>query len=157
MRIYYLTIALICGCLCFACEDSLRLLPENSVTFDNAFENEHELEVGLLTVEKYIRRSLAASSITSRKGCYSDEHYSNDFALLLENDISWYTQQWDGPYKVIAMANTPLPYIDQIDMPQERRDFYKGQIYFSKEIQRKIPEGISLTTRVEKVNFKNKL
>ena len=31
------------------------------------------------------------------------------------------------------------------------------QIYFSREIQRKIPEGISLTTRVEKVNFKNKL
>ena len=31
--------------------------PENSITFENAFENEHEIEIGLLTVERYIRKN----------------------------------------------------------------------------------------------------
>lgn len=119
-----------------ACEDSLRMVPENSITFENAFENEREIEIGLLSVESYVRLNLGVSNIhyPSKNGEYTDYHSESSPALLQESIPVYYTHQWILPYKIIALANVPLPYIDEVDMPQNRRDFYKGQIYFTKAL-----------------------
>ena len=136
MKIYYILLALLACTLCGACEDTLRMIPENSVTFENAFENEREIEIGLLTVERFARRDLGMTNIECPAiyGVYTDYHSPNDRALLFENDAASYMGQWGHLYSVIAMANVPLPYIDKVKMPQERRDFYKGQIYFTKAL-----------------------
>ena len=57
MKYSYLLV-LVLSFLLSSCEDILRMKPENSITFENAFENEHEIEIGLLTVERYIRKNL---------------------------------------------------------------------------------------------------
>ena len=44
MKYYYLLVLLLSS-LFLSCEDTLRMIPENSVTFENAFENEHEIEI----------------------------------------------------------------------------------------------------------------
>lgn len=134
MRNYYILLAFWVCALCGACEDTLRMIPENSVTFSNAFSNEREIESGLLTVEKYARNDLGMTNIAypAMYGMYTDYLYPSDNALLQENSPEQYMLQWLHLYRVIAIANVPLPYIDKIEMPQERRDFYKGQIYFTK-------------------------
>ncbi len=137
MRNYYILLAFLVGVLCYACEDALIMLPENSVTYENAFESEREIESGLLTVERYVRKDLGmGGNITNPSvfGEYSDYRSPIDIGLLDESRPSSYIVQWSNLYKVIAIANVPLPYIDKVGMPQERRDFYKGQIYFTKAL-----------------------
>lgn len=133
MKKYSLFSALLIAICCFACEDSLRVTPENSVTFANAFENEHELENGFATVESYVREIAMGQIAPMKNGEYADAFNSkNDAALLNESSPGQYLSQWLGFYNAIAMANVVLPYTDRVDMPQERRDFYKGQVYFTK-------------------------
>ncbi|WP_018336671.1 RagB/SusD family nutrient uptake outer membrane protein [Butyricimonas synergistica] len=136
MRNYYILLAILTYVQFCACEDTLRMIPENSVTFENAFENEREIEIGVLTVERYARKYLGMTDIQypALYGAYSNYHTPLDAALLRENDAALYTIQWNHIYEVIAMANVPLPYIDKVEMPQERRNFYKGQIFFTKAL-----------------------
>lgn len=136
MKSYYILLIIwTCG-LCGACEDALRMMPENSITFKNAFENEQEIETGLLTVEKYVRNDLGMTNMQfpAMYGMYTDYLFPSDNALLLENNPEQYMLQWLNLYEVIAIANVPLPYIDKVEMPEERRNFYKGQIYFTKAL-----------------------
>lgn len=136
MRGYYVVLILWVCVVCGACEDTLNMIPKNSVTFENAFENEREIEIGLLSVERFARRDLGMMNIDKPAvyGVYSDYHIPDDDGLLFADKPAFYLLEWDHLYGVIAMANVPLPYIDKIDMPQERKDFYKGQIYFTKAL-----------------------
>lgn len=136
MRQYYILWVFLALLLCCACEDTLRMIPENSVTFGNAFENEREIETGLLTVERHVRKNLGMGNIYSPaiRGEYMDYFDPYNPAILLEDNPEVYMEQWGYLYDVIAMANVPLPYIDRVEMSQKRRDFYKGQIYFTKAL-----------------------
>ena len=133
MKYYYLLVLLLSS-LFLSCEDTLRMIPENSVTFENAFENEHEIEIGLLTVERYVRKSLYLTTIPSSHGEYTDYRYKGDAGLLRESNPQAYTAAWSHYYEIIALVNVMLPYIDRVEMSQERRDFYKGQVYFTKAL-----------------------
>lgn len=117
-----------------ACEDVLNVVPETKVTFETAFENESEIETGLLTVERYIRLSLINQHKLLLFGEYSDYHSESDLALLNTRSASSYCTDRSWSFDVIPMANTVLPYIDKVSMSQERRNFYKGQIYFTKAL-----------------------
>lgn len=66
------------------------------------------------------------------RGEYSDYRHSNSYDFLREEDPEAYVAQWNWNYNVIAAANVALPYINKVDMPQERRDFYRGEIAFFK-------------------------
>ena len=122
--------------LLFACEDALRIDPETMVTFGTAFKNEKEIETGLLSVERYVRiASVNNVVIPGAFGEYSDYHANEDPSLLnFSFTVNYYFPQRKWQFDAIAMANVPLSYIDEVDMPQERRDFYKGQIYFTKAL-----------------------
>lgn len=130
MKYYYCLLLF----LLFSCEDALKMNPENSVTFENAFENEHEIEIGLLTVERYVRNHLYAYHQPTGYGEYTDYRYPGDNAWLHENEVDDYKVDWRFRYTTIAMANVVLPFIDEVDMEQTRRDFYKGQVYFTKAL-----------------------
>lgn len=121
-----LSVLLLC-----ACTDMLDLKPENSVTFFNAFETERELELGVMAAEAAIRNEMVGQDIILY-GEYSDVIQETDGALLQENYPMAYQRDWMWQYDVISYANVPLPYINRVDMPEERRDFYRGQIYFFK-------------------------
>ena len=115
------------------CEEWIDMKPENSVTFGNAFETERDIEAALLGMEQSLRVNMTANSWQPQTyGEYSDYRSSYSYDLLNENDPSAYVGQWSWNYNVIAAANVPLPYLDEVDMPQERRDFYRGCIAFFK-------------------------
>ena len=135
MRYEILFMLLLIGC-CVSCEDMLRMVPENSVTFENAYETERDIEMGMYSMERSVRGNLALKNIEkpARNGLYSDYHSRYDNALLAEHEPSCYVVDWTPIYDLIAIANVPLPYIDKVDMPQERRNFYRGQIYFTKAL-----------------------
>ena len=129
MKYSYLLV-LVLSFLLSSCEDILRMKPENSITFENAFENEHEIEIGLLTVERYIRKNLYRITPPMDYGEYTDYRNPADVGLLQENAARGYMMSWEAYYESIAMANVVLPYIDEVKMAQERRNFYKGQVYW---------------------------
>lgn len=41
---------------------------------------------------------------------------------------------WEAWYQVIMGAETVLSHVDVVEMPNERRQFYKGQAYFFKAL-----------------------
>ena len=53
-----LYILLIIAFLAGACEDWIEMTPENSVTFDNAFETEKDVESALFATEQNVRFEL---------------------------------------------------------------------------------------------------
>ena len=115
------------------CEEWIDLKPENSVTFGNAFETERDVEAALLGMEQSVRVNMTVAPWQPQTyGEYSDYRSSYSFDLLNENEPSAYVGQWSGNYNVIAAANVPLPYLDEVDMSRERRDFYRGCIAFFK-------------------------
>ena len=115
------------------CEEWIDMKPENSVTFGNAFETERDIEAVLLGMEQSVRVNMTAASWQPQTyGEYSDYRSSYSYDLLNESEPSNYVRQWGWNYDVIAAANVPLPYLDEVDMPQERRDFYRGCIAFFK-------------------------
>ena len=116
---------------CIACVDALEMTPENSVTFMNVFETERELEIGVMGAEASVRNEATGQDFVFHSE-YSDYFSEGDPSLLQEHEPTTYAADWGWFYRVISYANTPLPYINKIEMTQERRNFYKGQIYFFK-------------------------
>ena len=95
--------------------------PENSVTFMNVFETERELEIGVMGAEASVRNECVGQDLAPN-GEYSDYIEEGSSSLLQEHEPFMYIVNWDWFYRVISYANVPLPYIDKIDMPKERRD-----------------------------------
>ena len=122
---FYLSIS------CIACVATLDMTPENSITFANVFETERELEIGIMGAEASVRNEATGQDLMLI-GEYSDYFSEGSAALLQEHKAFMYKRDWEWFYRVISYANAPLPYIDDIKMAQERRDFYKGQVYFFK-------------------------
>ncbi len=118
---------------CFACSDILDVNPRNSVTFSNAMQTEREIEIGLGSVEKRIREYTQDQyrMKPGRAGRYASEIYGQN-EQTLEQEPAYAYASWDNLYRIIASANMVLPYIEQVNMKQERRNFYKGQVYFFK-------------------------
>ena len=106
------------------------MIPENSVTFENAFENEHEIEIGLLTVERYVRKSLFLTTRPTDYGEYTDYRYKGDNGLLKESNPQAYTATWYHYYEIIALANVMLPHIDIVEMSQQPLHQNKGLVFF---------------------------
>lgn len=141
-----------------ACNDILEINPKNSVTFSNAMQTEREIEIGLGTVEKQIR---AYSQDRYRIKPASAGRFASRIFEYGGNNEQTLTQlygsavcDWGNIYQIIASANIVLPYIEQVKMPEERRNFYKGQVYFFKafcyyELIRRWGDCPYIGTRVE--------
>ena len=115
------------------CETWIDFKPENSVTFGNAFETERDVEAALLGTEQSVRVNMTFASWKPQTyGEYSDYRSSYSPDLLNEDKPSFYVGQWSGNYNVIASANVPLPYLDEVSMSSKRREFYRGCIAFFK-------------------------
>lgn len=70
----------------------------------------------------------------SGKGAYADEaDESRRGARMLELEAGT-ADLWEAWYQVIMGAETVLSHVDVVEMPNERRQFYKGQAYFFKAL-----------------------
>ena len=129
-----LYILLIIAFLAGACEDWIEMTPENSVTFDNAFETEKDVESALFATEQNVRFELTTWGCWQpwMRGEFSDYRSVTSRDLLTDPNLMYYTQSWSANYRVIVSANVALPYLDQVKMKDERRDFYRGEIAFFK-------------------------
>lgn len=131
-----ITILFIFSLCCFvtACEDLIDMTPENSLTFYNAFDKENEVEAAMFATESFVRIRMAGMNgfMPSQYGMYQDYFDPNSTSLLQQHSPALYRANWSYPYSVITSANVPLPFIDDVDMAKERKDYYKGQIAFFK-------------------------
>ena len=133
MKKRYLFLTLLGAFMLCACEEWVELKPENSVTFENAFDTEKDIEAALFGAEQSLRVNMTAAPYSPEmRGEFSDYRSSYSEDLLKEENPILYVAQWCWNYNVIAAANVALPYINQVEMPQERRDFYRGEIAFFK-------------------------
>lgn len=115
-----------------SCTDMLDVKPKNSVTFLDALANEREIEVALGAVENGIKKDILFANLTCYPECYGwvDDMTIPDAGWTLEPANSGYIfLDWSPYYRTIARANLVLPYLDQVNMPADRRNYYLGQIY----------------------------
>lgn len=120
------------ACCFLACDDLLDLNPENSLTFKNAFETEKDIESALRATEWRLRESGGGIiRHASLRGYYSDNVKSSPL-LLQDFGYAYFTGYWENSYDIISSANVVLPFLDKVEMTQERRDFYRGEALFFK-------------------------
>ena len=119
--------------LAMGCEDMLTPVPENSLTFNN-IETEKDIESILNGTGRRAKLMITNNGQEPiRKGQYTsyrDTWEESEFNL--EPGITFITKSWEYFYATINQANIVPKFIDQVEMSDDRREFYLGQAYFYK-------------------------
>lgn len=117
-----------------ACDDMLRVEPENSLTFGSITE-ERDVESLARGVASSVRSMVCWNSLLQiEKGEYADEvDDARRETRMLELEAGA-ADNWEIQYQVILGAQNILDYVGVVDMPKERRTFYEGQAYFFKAL-----------------------
>ena len=119
--------------LVMGCEDTLTPVPENSLTFNN-IETEQDIESILNGAGRNVTLMIKWNEQEPiRKGVYTsyrDTWEESEFNL--EPGITFNIIQWHPFYKTINQANIVPKFINQVEMSDDRRNFYLGQAYFYK-------------------------
>jgi hypothetical protein len=133
--IYLVFITVIFSLLQFSCDDYLEVTPENSVTFKSYFKTEKDLEVYTNGVRKRFMELETNSTCSNveRGQLFDDAGYGIN--QLVNFDVSRYGDSyaqffWGAEYGIIASCNTLVKFSDKPDIPEGRKDFYKGQAHF---------------------------
>lgn len=115
----------------WGCEDTLNMVPENSLTFKNGLESEVDVEGVLNGAQGLIRKNIAKGHwMLTLRGIVCDTTESDNLRNLEVNNAL--KNSWGDHYELIAQANVVLNFIDQVNASQERKDFYRGSAYFYK-------------------------
>lgn len=126
----------------YSCNDWLNVEPEDSVTFDNYFKSEDELETLYYSIlskmntvangpQPYYYASIDADELTSATEGFRTldvDTYTSKANVLLKND-------WSTFYSVIYLANVLIDNqyrFENID--KDRAEFWIQQAYFTKAI-----------------------
>ena len=95
MKIRYIILTFLVAFITLSCEDWIELRPENSVTFENAFDTEKDIEAALFGTEQSLRINMTAASWQPQtRGEYSDYRSANSDDLLVEQNPLYYEGQW---------------------------------------------------------------
>lgn len=131
LKIYCISLLLLSAT---GCKKMLDISPENSLTFKNALQTQKDLESALGAAGQYVvQMSSWNFGMQPQKGEYADElQYYMPERMLSPEYIPF--DNWDHIYKIIAQSNIVLHFINQIEMPQARADYYTGQAYFYKAL-----------------------
>lgn len=133
--IYVIWVCLITGFS--ACEDTLDMTPENSLTFKNALETESDMDAAVRSVAVSLR------DMDQPKQAYGNEMMGLFADVVLDNTTigmrnlePQYLRQasWKEWYQILGKADVILSYINQIETTQERKNYYRGQAYFYKAL-----------------------
>lgn len=127
-------IILLCLGIHIACDDALNVVPENSVTFENFFQTDKDLETFLNSIRsdfRYLTWSMRSPALVGAKF----DKYSSKY----EENFSWNPQayspnhaqfSWGGQYAVVTLANILLEQINKAEITEERKNYYRGQAHF---------------------------
>lgn len=114
------------------CNDALDLLPENSLTFRNAFQTEKDIESGLAAADALIRQNIALPNMVTptARGVYADYvDPSHEKSRMLQEgwipDLGWHHH-----YTALAQVNTVAHYLDQADLSPDRKRWCQGKVCF---------------------------
>ena len=66
MKIRYIILTFLVAFITLSCEDWIELRPENSVTFENAFDTEKDIEAALFGTEQSLRVNMTAAPVLRR-------------------------------------------------------------------------------------------
>ncbi len=130
----YIYIVLTLAFLFSACNDVLDVLPENSVTFENYFQTDKDMETFLNSIRSGVRNISGYRWTVEIVGDKYDK-YKSSLADLIEWKTSFFSPKnvsfyWDPYYAIIANANILLENIDRGHISEERKNYYRGQAHF---------------------------
>ncbi|HJF72012.1 MAG TPA: RagB/SusD family nutrient uptake outer membrane protein [Butyricimonas virosa] len=122
---------------CFACTDGLEVIPENSVTFENYFKTEKDIETSLNALRDEFRSTCAfnANKTPIDLGFVHDTLRSTSAQKSFNWDATQFTPIyvdffWNSHYAIICYANILLENIDKAEITQNRKDYYIGLAHF---------------------------
>lgn len=117
-----------------ACDDMLRVEPENSLTFGSITE-ERDIESLARGVSSSVRNMVFWNCLLQiEKGEYADEARDDHRSRRMLELEAGTADNWEVQYQVIMGAQNILDYVGVVDMPKGRRAFYEGQAYFFKAL-----------------------
>lgn len=131
MKIVYILGVLVWAVGCM----DLGVEPENSVTFENFFNTEKDIELTYDAMRNEFRNvSFDGGRRPVTLGYVHDEANSStqkDFDWAIGNFTPmWSEFDWGGYYRVVCMANIVLENVGRVKMEQKRVDYYIGQAHF---------------------------
>lgn len=132
-RILYI---LIVGLSFSGCSDFLNVEPKNSVTYDNYFKTEKEINTAVQSMHAVFRSAFGSvSARLNRQRALPFDFLANIWDNMRQNNFkdTWYKGSvvlyWDSEYRTIAMANLVIDNIDRAELAEDRYNFYLGQAY----------------------------
>lgn len=127
----YIPVILCCGLL-NSC--NLDLIPENAITYTNAFTTEKELNTTTASIHFYLFQTMENFFTLQQVGEVCDERpWGMDVRNWSPKAVIGSTPSWKGFYDVIFESNLLLENIGRTkDLSEERKNYHKGQAYFAK-------------------------
>ena len=132
MKHTILAIIIASGISMTACKKQLDIIPENSLTYRNGIETEKDIEDLVLSVSNTVRKEMYSFDHMLPVDGYADENDDGGWGSLFRPNAI--VAGWDWKYKVINQANIPLNFMEQTNTPENRKTFYRGQLYFYKAL-----------------------
>ena len=129
-KVIYLFLMVVLSVSCF--DDFLTEEPETLVTNNNFWQNEKDVESAVYGMHRWFRWVIGRVDVHYRdRGLPFDNLGS--WANISNNDLSRFTPDdpntyWGYEYELVAEANTIADNIGRANMPQERYNFYLGQV-----------------------------
>ena len=120
----------------YSCMDGLEVVPENSVTFENYFKTEKDLETSVDAIRDAFRSACAFDAYKRPVELgYLYDTVSKGTSNLLNWDETQFTPQmvdmfWNSQYTVICLANILSENLWRAKLPREREAYYEGQVHF---------------------------
>lgn len=125
-----------------SCADPLEVIPQNSVTFENYFKTEKDLDNLLNSVKNGFRNECAFNAIKPPmcKGIVADKFdgFGVGFTIKLWKDMDFdkahipgsMSCDWGSYYRLISGAQVLIENAYRAEIPADRIDFYTGQAHF---------------------------
>lgn len=117
-----------------ACDDPLEVIPENSVTFENFFKTDKDMEAFLNSLRTELRGmtgSMQTPAIVGAKYDTCTSYYQSMFnwepSQFTPNHVD---MSWSSHYALVTLANILLEQVDGSEISEERKTYYKGQAHF---------------------------
>lgn len=136
MQLKYKMLLPVCFLLATACNDLLSVTPENSITFNNGITTEKDIEALIGAIDVNIRRSGGGAYFPLENGNLFDEKVGYivqaehiNRLTMAPTPLTTYTH-----YLTIQQANIPLAYLDQTNMSESRKSYYRGLCSYYKAL-----------------------
>lgn len=118
----------------FGCSDLLDVTPENSVTFENFYKTEKDMQAALDAVRDEFRSSIAFDGRWRPVGvgyfCDTTENKKEFNWEISMWGPQWSDFNWAGHYTLGALTNLILERVGEAEISEDRKNFYIGQAHF---------------------------